>query len=107
MEEKQPVDEPVNVEDLMKQMEGMAGMGGLVAGDEAGAEALGVDNLTPEEIKEIQAAAYRSGKAGAGKGHRLRGAGYTRGTDTSAARKKKRKLEKLARRRTRGKNRGR
>ena len=107
MEENKPVDEPVNVEDLMKQMEGMADMGGLVAGDAQGAEALGVDNLTPEEIKEIQAAAFRAGKSGAGKGHRHRGPGYTRKSPDAAVRSKKRKMEKLARRKTRGKNRGR
>lgn len=107
MEEKEPVEEAVNVEDLMKQMESMGGMGGLVAGEEAGAEALGVDNLSPQEIQEIQAAAFRAGKPGAGKGYRLRGAGYTRKVTNSATRKRKQKLEKLARRKTRGKNRGR
>ncbi len=106
MEEKEPVEEPVNVEDLMKQMEGI-NMGGLVAGENPGAEALGVDSLTPQEVKEIQAAAFRAGKSGAGKGHRHRGPGYTRKSTSSEMRKKKRKLEKLARRKTRGKNRGR
>jgi len=107
MEEEKPIDEPINVEDLMKQMEGMTGMGGLVPGDKAGAEAIGVDNLTPEEVKQIQAAAFRAGKSGSGKGHRNRGPGYTRKTTNSAARKRKHKLAKLARRQTRGKNRGR
>lgn len=107
MEEEKPVDEPINVEDLMKQMESMSDMGGLIAGEGAGAEALGVDNLTPEEVKEIQAAAFRAGKDGKGKGHRVRGAGYTRGTINRATRKRKHKLAKLARRKTRGKNRGR
>ena len=106
MEEENPVEEPVNVEDLMKQMEGIS-MGGLVAGESPGAEALGVDNLTPQEIKEIQAAAFRAGKSGVGKGHRHRGPGYTRKSTSSTTRKRKQKLEKLARRKTRGKNRGR